>query len=97
MSTEIRVRVRFYNVLRDAAQRSEETFAIASGTTLRALLRDAVARAHPAVGHILFLKTGEASPYTRIFWNSAVVEEDDWDRTLTDGDEVHVFPAIAGG
>lgn len=97
MSAEIRVRVRYYNVLRDAAQRSEETFAIAGGTTLRGLLRDIVAPAHPEVGEVLFLRTGEISPYTRIFWNGTVVGEGDWDRTLTDGDEIHVFPAIAGG
>lgn len=97
MSAEIRVRVRYYNVLRDAAQRSEETIAIPPGTTLRGLFRDVVSRTHPAVGEILFLQTGEISPYTRCFWNGAVAGDNDMDRPLQDGDEIHLFPAIAGG
>ncbi|MDH7488511.1 MAG: MoaD/ThiS family protein [Anaerolineae bacterium] len=97
MSAEIHVRVRYYNVLRDAAQRGEETFAVAAGMTLRGLLRDVVARARPRVGEVLLLRTGEISPYTRFFWNGAVVGEADLDRTLQEGDEVHIFPAIAGG
>lgn len=97
MGAQIRVHVRYYNVLRDAAQRGDETFAVAAGTTLRGLLRDVVARAHPGVGEVLFLRTGEISPYTRFFWNGAVVGEADLDRALQEGDEVHIFPAIAGG
>lgn len=96
MSAQIHVRVRYYNVLRDAAQRSEETFAVALGTTLRGLLAD-VARVHPGVGEVLFLRTGDISPYTRFFWNGAVVGDADLDRPLQEGDEVHIFPAIAGG
>lgn len=97
MNAEIHVRVRYYNVLRDAAQRSEEVLAVAAGMTLRGLLRDVVARAHPGVGEVLFLRSGEISPYTRFFWNGAVVSDADLDRALQDGDEIHIFPAVAGG
>lgn len=97
MSAEIRVRVRYYNVLRDAAQRSEETIAVAAGTTLRGLFCDVIARAHPAVGQALLLQNGEISPYTRFFWNGAVAGDADLDRTLKEGDEIHIFPAVAGG
>jgi len=97
MNPTIQVRIRYYNVLRDAAGRSEETLAVPAGTTLRILLRDVVARAYPAVGDVLFLRTGEISPYTRFFWNEAVAGQGDLDRLLQDGDEIRVFPAVAGG
>lgn len=97
MSAEIHVRVRYHNVLRDAAQRSEETFALAPGTTLRSLLRDVVALAHPGVGEFLILRTGDISPYTRFFWNETAVSDPDLDRSLQEGDEIHIFPAVAGG
>lgn len=97
MDGNIRVRLRYYNVVRDAVGRSEETVTVAAGTALRGLLRDAVARMNPAAADILFLRTDELSPYTRFFRNDVVVDGADVDRPLQDGDEIRVFPAIAGG
>lgn len=97
MNGTICVRLRYYNVIRDAAGKSEETLTVVAGTTLLGLLRDSVAQKYPAVGDILFLQTGELSPYTRFFRNSVVVEERSVDDPLEDGDEIRVFPAVAGG
>lgn len=97
MNATIQVCVRYYNVLRDMAGHSEEMRAIPAGTSLRTLLRDGVARDHPAIGDILFPQAGRISPYTRIFWNGTVAGEHDLDRCLQDGDEIRVFPAIGGG
>lgn len=97
MANTIRVRLRYYNVVRDAAGKSEETLNVPAGTTLHRLLQDSVARAYPAVGDILFLQTGNLSPYTRFFWNDVVVDGGSMARILEDGDEIRVFPAVAGG
>jgi MoaD family protein len=93
----IQVNMRYYNVIRDATGRDRETLSVARGTTLRSLLRDYIAHQHPKVRKLLFLQTGDISPYTRFFHGSKVVGEQDWDSPLQDGDEVMVFPAVAGG
>lgn len=97
MTNTIHVRLRYYNVVRDAAGKGEETLTVAAGTTLRGLLRDFVARTYPAVGDILFLQTRELSPYTRFFRNGMAVDSGSMDEPLQDDDEIRVFPAVAGG
>ncbi len=91
------VRVRYYNILRDATGRAEETLPAPALITLRGFLRNVVAQRHPSVGTLLILADGEISPYTRIFRNGEVVSLTGLDEHLNDGDEIRLFPAVAGG
>jgi MoaD family protein len=90
------IRIRFYNILGDAAGKREEVRTVAAGQTLAGLLAD-VAAAYPRVGELVYLKSGALSPYVRIFVNGKVADAGQADRPLADGDEVYLFPAVAGG
>lgn len=96
MAEEIEVTVKYYNVIKDAAGRKEERLRCPTGSTVLDLLRQ-VGRLYPAVGSILFLKDGSVSPYTRLFVNGKVVEASQVGRLLASGDEIMLFPAVAGG
>ena len=93
----IHVHVRYYNIIRDIVGRSEEDLTIARGTTFRSLLAGVIARKHPKAEATLLLRSGEVSPYTRVFRNNRLVGEGDLADPLEDGDEVLVFPAVGGG
>jgi len=96
MAEEIEVLVKYYNIIRDAAGRREERLRLPPGATLLDLLRLIAAR-YPAVGSILFLAGGSISPYTRLFVNGQVIEAHGIERSLAAGDEIMLFPAVAGG
>jgi molybdopterin converting factor small subunit len=97
MSDVIHVQARYFNVVRDAAQRSEESLAVEAGTTLRQLVAGALAREHPALVGILLTAGGDISPFTRFFLNGTLLRQAELDGVLHEGDEIRIFPAIAGG
>jgi molybdopterin converting factor small subunit len=97
MSDSIRVQVRFFNVLRDAAGRAGDTLSVPPDTSVRALVTEVIAPRNPQLAGILLGSHGDVSPYTRVFVNGALTRDKDLGTLLHDGDEVRIFPAIAGG
>lgn len=79
------VRIRYFAAAREAAGRDEESVEAAAGTTVGAVL-DGVAARWPRLGAL--------RPYLRAAVNQELCRDD---RPVADGDEVAVFPPLAGG
>jgi molybdopterin converting factor small subunit len=90
----LRIRVRFYNIVADQVGRRAEERWIPEGSVIADLLRDLVAQ-HPALSR--YAGAGDRlslNPF-RLFRNGRIVL--DGGEPLADGDEIRIFPIIAGG
>jgi MoaD family protein len=93
-STEIRVSVRYYNIVADFVGRREERREMAAGATLRDLM-EALATESTSFQKLAFTDEGQVSGHVRLFRNGQAVL--DLDEPLVVGDEMRVFPTISGG
>jgi len=93
----IRVTVQYHNILRARAGIASETLDLPEGITLRGLLQH-VAETHGSVlREVLFSAEGAVSSHLVVFRNRQLLPAMDRDAVLADGDELMLFPAIAGG
>jgi MoaD family protein len=90
------VRVRYFNVLADYAGTKRAEVKVPAGTTVRAFLQH-LADINPAAFRRALVREGSLSSYLRVFQNEKLVAGEAFDTPLTDGDELMLFPAIAGG
>jgi molybdopterin synthase sulfur carrier subunit len=90
-----RVRVLLHGAWRTFAGGAKEVSLEAA--TLREAL-DALAAAHPSLQERLRDEHGKLRPHLALFVNDEDARLRGWeDATLTDGDIVHVIPALSGG
>jgi len=90
----LRIRVRFYNIVADQVGRRAEERWIPEGSVIADLLRDLAAQ-HPALSR--YVSEGDRpfpNPF-RLFRNGRIVL--DAGEPLANGDEIRIFPIIAGG
>ncbi len=93
---DIIVHVRYYNVLADYAGCKRTDVSLAAGCTVRQLL-DRLVEVNSA-SFRRAVKTGDSfNPYLRIFCNDRLLSEQELDGPAIDGDEILLFPAVAGG
>jgi MoaD family protein len=93
-SAEIRVSVRYYNIVADFLGRREERRGVAAGATIRDLMRT-LATESTSFQKLAFTTEGQVSGHVRLFRNGQAVM--DLDEPLVEGDEMRVFPTISGG
>ncbi|MBL7183655.1 MAG: MoaD/ThiS family protein [Anaerolineae bacterium] len=93
----ITVTVRYHNLLRRMTGVKEETISLPVGASLRDALEHLAQRHGPALQEMLFEPDGGISVHLVIFRNRQLVRPDQHDAPLTDGEELMLFPAIAGG
>ena len=93
----ITVTVRYHNLLRRVAGLAEETITLPAGTSLRDALERLAQRHGPALREMLFEPAGGVSLHLAVFCNRQLVRSDQRDSPLTYGDELMLFPAVAGG
>lgn len=94
--TEIVVQVRYFNVLADYAGTRRAEVSVPAGTTVRSLLRNLSAN-NPEPFRRAVSPGGVLNSYIRVFRNDQLVAEAAFDTPLADGDEILLFPAVAGG
>ena len=92
----ITVGVRYHNMLRHRAGVEHETIALAEGT-LRAALEHLADRHGPRLREMLFAPDGGVASHIVIFRNRKLVPQGQHHLSLANGDELMLFPAIAGG
>jgi MoaD family protein len=95
-SREMVVRVRYFNVLADYAGTKRAEVAVPTGTTLRAFLNHLI-EINPGPFRRALSRGEMLNSYLRVFRNERVVAPEDFDAPLAEGDEVMLFPAVAGG
>ena len=90
----LRIRFRFYNIVADQVGRRAEERWVPDGSTIAELLRDLAAQ-HPALGRYAGTYDRPFPNPFRLFRNGRIVL--DAGEPLADGDEIRIFPIIAGG
>jgi MoaD family protein len=90
------VRVRYFNVLADYAGMKRAEVVVPTGTTLRVFLNHLI-EINPEPFRRALSRDEMLSAYLRVFHNERVAAPADFDAPLADGDEVMLFPAVAGG
>jgi MoaD family protein len=93
-SAEIRVSVKYHNIVADFVGRREERREMAAGATIRDFLGTLAAES-TSFKKLAFTTEGQASGHVRLFRNGQAVL--DLDEPLVEGDEMRVFPTISGG
>jgi molybdopterin converting factor small subunit len=93
----ISVGVRYHNMLRRGAGIEQETVLLPEGTSLHRALEVLAARHGKRLQDMLFSADGSVVSHLVIFRNRKLVPQDRHSLLLADGDELMLFPAIAGG
>ena len=93
----ITVSVRYHNMLRRRAGVEQETIVLPDGTLLRRALEHLADRHGKRLQEMLFSPDGSVVSHLVIFRNRKLVSQDQHHLLLADGDELMLFPAIAGG
>ncbi len=96
MMTDVTVRVRYFNVLATYAGTRRAEVQVPAETTVRAFLLH-LAQINPAAFRQALLRDDSITPYLRVFINEKLVAGPALDNPVRDGDELMLFPAIAGG
>ena len=66
------------------------------GKTIRECLNDLIKK-HPALKKMLFDEEGQLHNYVSIFAANEIVYADQLDKTIKDGDTIHILYVIGGG
>jgi MoaD family protein len=90
------VSVRFFNILAAYTGIKQSRVTLPDGATLRELVHQLAGDYSEAFRNIL-LPEGTLNPHLHFFRNGTRVGETELDSPLCDGDEIMLFPAVAGG
>ena len=90
----MKVKIKYFNMLREAVGIKEETFTFFSIPTIQVLLDEACLRHNAVLKEKLFTSSGEMKPAILIFLNSILVSHNQLDHKLADNDEVYNFTLI---
>ncbi len=94
--TDVTVHVRYFNVLAAYAGTKRAEVQVPAGMTVRGFLHH-LAEINPAAFHRALLRDGSITTYLRVFRNDRLVAGPALDDPVAEGDELMLFPAIAGG
>ena len=92
----ITINVQYFNILVAYAGARKQSFELPDGTTFSDLLLH-VSRTNPPAFQDVLLQDGVPSPHLRLFRNGSLVDQDSMNTFLMNGDEIMLFPAVAGG
>jgi len=92
----IKVHVRYFNILAAYAGTRQQLFELTEGTTILDLILQVSLSNSPTFQEVV-LQDGAPSLHLRVFRNNHPVNNDCMRTTLADGDEILLFPAVAGG
>jgi molybdopterin converting factor small subunit len=93
---ELTVSLSYFNILADYAGSRKVELCLSKGATVQHVLEYLKINGTTQLNHILF-QNGEFSKYIKIFLNQQLIADGKLDTPLENGDELMLFPAIAGG
>ena len=94
--TDVTVRVHYFNVLAAYAGAKRAEVKAPAGITVRAFLYH-LAEINPAAFRRALMRDDSITSYLRVFQNEKLLAGQALDGPVKDGDELMLFPAIAGG
>jgi MoaD family protein len=92
----IKITVRYFNYLSSIMGTKEEIFEEKAGITLIEFTRTLAVQNSPQFQEAVLLD-GKIRDHLRIFLNERLVNADQYNEQLEDGDQIMLFPAVAGG
>ncbi|HVN54852.1 MAG TPA: MoaD/ThiS family protein [Anaerolineaceae bacterium] len=92
----ITVKVSYYNILATCVGVKHESVLLPENITILTLIQGLAERL-PGTFQEIALVNEAPSPHLRVFHNRRLVKPEDFELSLADGDEIMMFPAIAGG
>lgn len=92
----ITIQVRYFNILSAFTSCKEETVSFQAAPSLLELIQFLAAKYPGGFTQVVLLE-GKLAPHLRIFVNKKPHGWQDGETLVNDGDEVMLFPAVAGG
>lgn len=92
----MKINVKFYSFIKDAAGTGKESLEINEGTTLAGLIDFLISKYGEKFKEII-LKEGRLNPHIKIFCSEKLINENYLSLLMEDGDEILIFPPVAGG
>ncbi|MCL5773369.1 MAG: MoaD/ThiS family protein [Firmicutes bacterium] len=92
----MKVSIKLYSFIKDAAGVSKESIEINEGTTLAGLLDFLVSRYGRKFKEAI-LKEGRLNPHIKIFCSEKLINKNDLSLMLEEGNEILMFPPVSGG
>lgn len=93
----MKIKVKYFNMLRELVGIKEEYYTFSSSATIQALLEEACSKHQQKLKDKLLDTEGKMKPAILIFLNSQLVNHTKLNQNLSDNDEVYLFPVISGG
>jgi molybdopterin converting factor small subunit len=93
-AAKIRISLKYYNIVADLLERKKEQRRVPDGTTISDMLKN-LAQENSSFAKLALTTDGEVSQHLRLFRAGQAVL--DLHEPLNEGDEILIFPAIAGG
>ncbi len=104
MAAPVRVRVRYFNLARELAGRTDETVVLERDATVGGLLRvlstthsPASTTHSPTFSSFIWSAEGMVSSQVRLFLNDRALHDLRLDEALAEDDVVLIFSAVSGG
>jgi len=92
-----RITVKYHNMLRRRTGVAAEMLELPEPCSLLVALQAVAQRYEPALREMLFNADGTVASHLVIFRNGQLTRDDPGTVTLSDGDELLLFPSISGG
>jgi molybdopterin converting factor small subunit len=93
----ITIQIKYHNVLRKMAALAEDAVEVPAGATSRAVLEHLAQERGAPLRDALLAPDGAIASHLVVFRNRKLMRPEQHDDPLADGDELMLFPAIAGG
>lgn len=93
----MKIKVKYFNMLREFVGVKEEYYTFSSIPTIQALLEETCSQHQEKLKDKLLDTEGKMKPAILIFLNSQIVNHNELNQNLSDNDEIYLFPVISGG
>ncbi|MGP8331367.1 MAG: MoaD/ThiS family protein [Methanosarcinaceae archaeon] len=93
----MKIKIKYFNILREIAGVSEEFYSFSSIPTIQTVIDEACLKCKSGLRERLFETSGEMKPGILVFLNSKFIEHKQLNKKLNDNDEIYLFPVISGG
>ena len=93
----MKIKIKYFNILRKIAGVSEEFYSFSSIPTIQTVIDEACLKCNAGLRERLFETSGEMKPGILVFLKSKFIEHKRLNKKLNDNDEIYLFPVISGG
>ncbi|HEY3316747.1 MAG TPA: MoaD/ThiS family protein [Bacillota bacterium] len=97
MSQQVKVTLKYYNLVRETTHQVSESLAVEAGSTWMEVIEGLCRRYGPQFGLLVMPQPGRLNPQLRVFSDGHILLDDRLKEPVTEGAELSFFSAISGG